>query len=418
MFSKLKVIFYRLLKKSEKFTKTDMIYLIKGGSWLGLGQIVSMSVTLLTSVVFANLLDPELYGNYKYILSITALLSLSTLSGMDSAITQSVARGFDGTLDLGVKTKIKWGFLGSIASLFISIYYFAHENTTLAIGFSITAFFIPFVESLDMYNSLLWGKKLFNIQTKYDIIKKVITFTSIVGIIYLTKNIHIILLTYFLSLMLPTIFFYYKTHRTYKSNNDIDKDDIKYGKNLSAVYIINTILNELDKVLIFQHVGASDLANYTLALAPTDQIKGLMKNINSLAMPQFTKRTFSDIKKNIWNKLLVLFVTTCLMVTIYIFIAPIFFKIFFPKYLSSIILSRILALSLIPVVLSSFLYTILESKKAQKQIYQFNMCGGIFGIITLFPLVYFYGIWGAIISRFINRTLMLMVGIILIRKID
>lgn len=408
---------FKILKKSEKYTKTDMIYLAKGGAWLGIGQVVSMFVTLIISIMFANMISPESYGNYKYILSIASLLALSTLNGMDSAVTQSITRGFDGTLNSGLKTKIRWGALGSIASLIISTYYFMNSNITLTVAFIIVAIFLPFIESFDIYNSLLWGKKLFNIQVKYDIVRKIITLIFITAIIYATKNIHIILIIYFLSLVVPNIFFYYKTYKKYQSNDKVDTDSAQYGKNLSMVYIINVILNELDKILVFQHIGATDLARYSIAIAPTDQIKGLMKNINSLAMPQFIQRTMIDIKKTIWKKISVLIIGSILIVVIYILIIPLFFKIFFPKYITSITLSRILSLSLIPVIVSSFLYTVLEAKKAQRQIYQYNIYSGVFGITILFPLIYFYGVWGAIISRIITRTFGLLLSIKLLNSI-
>ena len=398
------------LRSLEKYTKTDMVYLAKGGFWLGIGQFVATGSAFIISIAFANLTSPETYGLYKYILSINSLLLITTLSGMDSAITQSVARGFDGTLKPAIKEKIKWGAIGSIISLGISIYYFIQGNMILTLAFSITAVFTPFTESFDMYNSLLWGKKLFDTQTKYNIIKKCIALVLIVSTLFLTKNIYFILLAYFISITIPNIFIYFIIKNKYQVNQSIDPNAIKYGKNLSFIYIITLILGELDKILVFHYVGAINLAIYSLAVAPNDQIKGLLKNVNSLAMPQFSKRSISEIKNSIWHKVLILGLSITGIVIIYILLAPMLFKTFFPKYLVSIPYSQILSLSLIPVVISGFLYTILEAQKAEKQLYQYNIYNNIFSLIILFPLVYFYGIWGAIFSRLTSRIFGLLLS--------
>jgi len=399
---KSKVVFG--LKWLEKYTKTDMIYLARGGFWLGLGQVISSGSTFLISLVFANMLIPEVYGIYKYVLSIGSLLLITTLSGMDSAVTQSAARGYEGTLIVGVKTKIKWGILGSITALGISIYYLFQDNHTIAISLLITAFFIPFIESFDMYNALLAGKKLFSVQTHFNNAKKIIALLSIVVTLFFTHNLYIILFVYFLSTLIPNIFIYIKTLHTYKENNLVDPESMKYGKHLSLIHVVGTVLSELDKILLFHYVGAVNLVVYSLASAPTDQIKGLLKNINSLAMPQFSKRSPEDIKKKIFNKLFILGIVTSLIVFCYIFVSPIFFQTFFPKYTESILYSQVLSLSLIAVTLSGFMYTILESQKAKKELYEYNVYTSVFSIIILFPLIYYYGIWGAIITRVITRV--------------
>lgn len=404
------------LRWAENYTRTDMVYLAKGGFWLGIGQFVSSLSALLTSIAFANLLSPDAYGIYRYIISINALLLITTLSGMDSAVTQSVSRGYDGTLDIGVKTKMKWGVFGTLASFVIALYYFFQGNMMLALGFSITAIFVPFVESFDMYNSLLWGKKLFDIQTKYNVIKKIITLVSVTLAILLTKNIYVILVAYFISATLPNIFFYFRTEKLYKQNNNVDSESINYGKNLSIINIIGLAVAEIDKVLVFQYVGASDLAKYTLAMAPTDQIKGLMKNINALAMPKFSQKKIEDIKNNLWSKVILLGVSTALIVITYIIFAPLFFNVFFPKYLDSIIYSQVLAISLVPVVMAGFLHTILESQKASKELYQYNVYSNLLSLVVLWPLVYFFGLWGAVTAKTLNRIIPLILGITILRK--
>jgi O-antigen/teichoic acid export membrane protein len=415
---KLKNSAFMGLKWLERYTKTDMIYLAKGGFWLGIGQFVASGSAFLTSLAFANLLLPDTYGIYKYVLSIYGLLTISTLSGMDSAVTQAVARNYDGTLLPAVKEKMKWGIAGSAVSVLIALYYFIQGNNILAISFGVVSLFIPFIESFDTYNSLLWGKKLFSTQVNYNIIKKIISLGAIILTVYLTDNIYIILFVYFICIAIPSVFIFYKVKKQYIQNTNVDPEAIGYGKHLSLAYIISTALSELDKILVFQYVGAADLAIYTLATAPTDQVKGLFKNINSLAMPKFAERTSDEIKKTIWHKVRIISLSMTIIVVFYIIIAPYFFNFFFPKYLASIRYSQILSLSLIPVVISGFIYTVLESQKAKKEIYQYNFYGNIFGIIILFPLVYFFGIWGAISSRVITRSFSFALASILVKRIS
>jgi O-antigen/teichoic acid export membrane protein len=405
------------LKWLEKYTKTDMMYLAKGGFWLGLGQFVSSGSAFLMSVAFANLLSPESYGLYKFVLSINALILITTLAGMDSAITQAVARGYEGTLDVGVKAKMRWGLLGTLISFCVAAYYYAQGNMILTICFAIVGLFAPFTESLDAYNSLLWGKKLFSVQAKYNVINIVVILVTTTTTLFLTKNLYIILLAYFLALTIPNIFFLKRTRQLYKENDAVDPAATKYGKHLSVMYVISLVLAQLDKVLVFHYVGAADLAVYSLAVAPTDQIKGLLKNVNSLAIPKFSERTATDIKKNVWHKIWILMLGVSVLVCAYILLTPLFFHIFFPKYVASIRYSQALALSIIPVVVAGFLYTILESQKATKELYQYNIYSNIVNIIILFPLVYYYGIWGAIITRIVSRTFSFVVSGFLINNL-
>ncbi len=406
----------KALRSLEKYTKTDMVYLAKGGFWLGIGQFVATGSAFLISVAFANLLSPETYGLYKFVLSINSLILITTLSGMDSAITQAVSRGFEGTMEVGFKIKMKWGFLGSMISILISIYYLAQGNITLAICFGIISIFAPFTESSDIYNSLLWGKKLFNVQAKYNAINTLIILASTTSVLFLTKNLYIVLATYLIALTVPNFFFIKSIKKTYQENKDVDPDAIKYGKHLSIIGLLSLLVSQLDKILVFHYIGATNLAIYSLAVAPTDQVKGLLKNLNSLAMPKFSEKTTEQIKKSIWHKVWLLALIMIVVITGYIILVPFLFKIFFPKYLASIIYSQIISISLIFAVLAGFLATILESQKAKSELYKYNIYTSLINIITLFPLVYFYGIWGAIISRSISRIFSLGYSSYLIKK--
>src|SRR3989338_6258286 len=113
----LKVKTYNFLRWTEKWLKTDMVYLTKGGFWLTAGQLFSSLSAFLLSIAFANLLPRETYGTYKYVLSIASLLSIPTLSGMTTSLAQAVAGCYDGSFIPALKARIKWGLFGALASL-------------------------------------------------------------------------------------------------------------------------------------------------------------------------------------------------------------------------------------------------------------------------------------------------------------
>src|SRR3989338_3757032 len=89
---------YQILRRSEGILKTDMVYLVKGNSWLILSQVVSILASLAVDVAFANLITPEEYGNYKYVFSLAGIISAFTLSGLTVAVLRATARGHEGTL--------------------------------------------------------------------------------------------------------------------------------------------------------------------------------------------------------------------------------------------------------------------------------------------------------------------------------
>lgn len=406
----------RFLRYTEQYTKTDMLYLAKGGFWLGIGQFISTGSAFIMSVAFANLMAPESYGLYKFVLSINSLILITTLSGIDSAVTQAVSRGFEGTMNLGFKTKMRWGILGSLISAFVATYYLVQGNNLLAICFGIVSIFIPFTESSDIYNSLLWGKKLFNVQAKYNVINTIIILVTTTTTLVLTKNIYIILAIYLLALTIPNFFFINRTKKLYVKNNEVDKESIEYGKHLSIIGLLGLLASQLDKILVFHYIGATNLAIYSIAIAPTDQVKGLLKNINSLAMPKFSEKTTIEIKNGIWHKVGILALIMIFIITAYIIFVPFLFKIFFPKYIASVIYSQIISISLIFAVLAGFLATVMESQKAKMDLYKYNVYTNVINIATLFPLIHYFGIKGAIASKMIARIFSFIYSSYLIKK--
>jgi len=398
IFEKTKNLIYSLLKKSERYTRTDMIYLAKGGFWLTLGQIISTAASLLLAIAFANLLDPTTYGNYKYILSLVGVLGVFALTGIGTAVTQAVARGLEDSFYTGFKAKLKWGLLGSLVAIGGAIYYWIRGNYLLPIPLLISAIFSPLMLASQVYNSFLVGRRLFSIQVKYSVFSRVVSAGAIITTLFITKNLFWLIAVYLVSHTLLNYSFYLLTKLKLKPNKKEDPQTLSYGKHLTLMGIISTVANYLDRILLFTLVGSAQLAIYSFAIIVPDQIKSLMKQtVGTLAFPKLSIKPREEIKLNMIKKFWKLFFLTGIVAVIYVIIAPFLYKIFFPQYLDSIPYSQLFALSFIAVPIT-LLSTIFQAQMMKKELYLIRIVP-VIRIILLVVLTPLYGIWGVIIGQ-------------------
>jgi len=406
------------LRWSEKYTKTDMVYLAKGGFWLGLGQIVSSASIFLLAIAFANLVPKEIYGTFKYILSLTGIFTVITLRGMSTAVTQAVARGYEGALIPAVKTKIRWGLLGGLASLILAGYYYFQGNAALAISFLIASVFLPFMDSFGIYNSFLQGKKLFSTSAIYGTASQILATCAMALSLLLTNNLFIILLVYFSSWTILRFACFILALKK-QSNQRYDTETISYGKHSSAVNIIDTIIGSLDNPLIFHYVGAIGVAIYSFALAPISLLKNFFDQIPILAMPKLAQRPIVEINSLLWKRFFLLFGIGVTASLAYILVAPYIFKIFFPRYLDAIFFSQIFSLS-IPLSLPQFILGAAITSRLtitpKKLLYLWNIPGIVF-TVSIFILITKFGILGVIISKLLSLVAGIVVCLILWQKI-
>lgn len=399
---------HRLLRWTEKYTKTDMVYLAHGSFWLILKRFVAGGIAISLALAFANLLDPTTYGEYKYVFSIFALLAIPTLLGMGDATTKSVAQGFEGTVIPALRTKILWGTIGSALSAGIAIYYYLMGNTTLAGAFFIITIFLPFVDTLGIFNSILTGKRLFKISILYETASQGISALVITATLFFTNNLLIILASYFCIYTLSRFIIFKVIMRLHKKNDAVDTTAIPYGKHLSAMRIIGTISESLDSILIWQFVGPAPLAVYAFAKAIPTQIRETLTSIPKIAFPKFAQRDFSEIRKTLLRRMFLIFLVVLVIIVIYIILAPYIFRILFPQYTESVFYSQLFALTLL-FFPQKFIGMAFQAHAHKKALYISSTVAPISKIIFSIIFVPTFGILGAVMADIGGRTVNLFV---------
>ncbi len=410
----LKQRIYKFLRWSQKYTKTDNVYLFESGGWLGFSNLFNTLIAIVSSITFANLLDPIVYGNYKYILSITGMLGIFSLGGIAKSITQAVARGLEGSFYTGFKVKLKWSTLGSLNALILASYYFIKGNYLLPIPLIIVAIFLPLVRSFGIYSSFLQGKKLFSIDAQYSTLSTF--FSTLISIItvFLTNNVLWLILAYFISNTVLNYIFYSIIKRKFQPNKKEDPQTISYGKHLTLIDLLGQIASQLDRILLFTFIGANQLSIFTFALIIPSQIRSLLKNISILAFPKLSAKPIEEIKKGMKRKVWQLFLLAAVTTISYILIAPYIFRLIFPQYLDSIFYSQIYALAIMTLPFSLILTTF-EAKLMKKELYLLQINSFLQIILSLF-LVPKFGVSGAIFSRLIVKFINIFFIVFLFKK--
>jgi O-antigen/teichoic acid export membrane protein len=414
MINKLKKFLYKILRGSEKYTKTDMVYLARGHFWLISGQIISTFGTFVLALVFANFLTKEAYGTYKYVLSVASLLAITNLSGMDQIITQSVARGLEGGFIKGLKAKIKYGALGSVAALGVATYYYLHHNILLTFSFLIVGTFLPFMESFNVYDNFLLAKKQFKISAIYKTISQITSATILIIILLLSSNPLLVILFYYLSWTILRFTFLKKSLKKFPPNKVEDPQAINYSRHISFINITAVLVGSADSLILYHYLGASQLAVYAFAIAPISQLRSLFDKIPVLALPKFANKPISEIHKYFWKRFWLLMTIGSLITLIYILLAPFLYRIFFPQYQSSVLYSQVFSITILLVLCQSVLTPVLSSRLTstpKKLLYLWNIPNTVM-VVAMVILVYHFGIMGVVISRLLSTLTSIIINFV------
>ena len=406
---------YKLLRKSEKYTKTDMVYLTKGGFWISFSKITASLSAFVLAIAYANLLPVETYATYKYILSITGLLVIPTLTGINTTLVRSVAMGFEGNYKISFQTKLRWGILSTLIGIFVAGYYFLIGNKILSYGFLIASIFIPLIQVASLYSYYLQGKKLFKKASIFNTLNNLLITSLVIVVMFNTKNIITIILAYYLGTLIVYSLLSYYTLRKNKLDKKEDLESIKLGKHLSVMNILGAIASQIDKILMWHLLGPMALAVYSFATIPVEQIRNFLKSSQQLALPKLGSHDVDTIKKTLPEKIFKFAVLILPIIIIYYLASPWLFKIFFSAYTDSINYSQIFSISLLFFPFG-LINSALTAKANKKSLYLINSIAPIIRILSMTIFIPIWGIMGAISAFICSKIINSIIAIIILQK--
>ena len=400
-----------LIDRTGKFARTDMHYLVRGGFWLTLGQIVSVAAGFVLSYVLGNFVSKEVFGTYKFVFSLAGMFGTASLTAIGTTVAQAVARGHEGALRQGFRSYLIWSIPSVIAAFAGSAYYFYNENTTLASSLLIVAICSPLLTAFNLYASFLQGKKEFRRSSVYGFFLSVIPPLFLISLVITgyTDSVFLLIAAYYISIVALSAFFHIRTMRIYRPRNERDPAMMRNAVHLSFINVLGRVASYADSVLVFHYLGAAPLAVYAFAFAPPQYVLRFNGIFKSLALPKLAERDIPTLKRTLPRKIMLHFFVAGIATVGYILLCPYFYQYLFPQYIDSIPYSQALGLIILTAP-GVWLGQTLIAHMRKKELYLLNTVSPLIKLALFVTLIPLFGIWGVVYAALATGVLGFMLS--------
>ncbi|MBF0182210.1 MAG: hypothetical protein HQM03_19515 [Magnetococcales bacterium] len=241
-------------------------YLWQSGGYVGVQMVMQAVLGTLQVWALANHLPREGYGVWGYCAALAGIVTVFTLPGMGQVITYGAARGMDGVLWAGVKIRLTFGLLSSLALFGMAgAHLYTGERQSAGLLF-LAGLFLPSQMAFDSVEPFLTGQGRF----RALFWRRLIAQGSIAMAIWIgaawTGSLWVCGLImhgggFLISLLL------FKNLLRYRRNTLLPDDFAGLSRQFSLQSIGNAIGYNMERPLLAGLVGFEAMAAYNLALA-------------------------------------------------------------------------------------------------------------------------------------------------------
>lgn len=383
---------------------TQAAGLLRSGFWLNLSSIVTLLLSFGLSILCANLLPKEVYGTYQYFLSLVAIFTAFTLTGVNSAVTRSVAQGNEGALRESLSPQLRWNVPAVLLALGAAVYYFLYGNAQLALGLLIISCTLPLLTIGNTYTAYLIGKQEFRKYFLYSTLAGLLYYAGIVTVVLVAPSVLFLLAANLALTSLGAWLCLRSVLKRIPKSAPGDPGSITYGKHLSLMNALGVIASQIDTLLVFHFLGPIQLATYTIATLIPEKLSGLLKNTTTSYLPRFAEREPVEVRSSLPRLAIALFALISIGACAYIVILPVFFSVVYPRYIEAVPYSQAFFLTLFAAV-GNLIGTVLLAHRNIRRLYVLNIVTPIMQIAFQIIGILWAGLWGLVLARVASSIL-------------
>ena len=395
----------KTLSKIESYLPSQYKEIVEHFSYVSVLRLAQQLISFVSFFFIVKYVPQEIVGHYHFVLSVVALVSITSLPGMRTAVVQAMARGQAGFFKVATRYCFLGSSLGSAILLVIAAYHYIWLNDfIMAVAFVIAACLNPAAKGFMLWKTSYAGEERFKMLSVLNTVGTLITSSFLMLSVLFYTDSHVVLLA--IALIVPAlqnlILTAYEFQR-HKSSTEAEDDLRVYGIKSSKYHILPVIAGEIDRISIYSFISASELALYNVAMKIPEIFKTLIRNLGTVIMPKLARMPSYSQKLNRYFTM----VSTVLLVLIVIFSFTILDEIFYwltpPEYHSALIYAQAL---LFTFAVGNYGFLKGRYIYAQKNIEsnkKISIASNIIKITLMPVMVFFFQVWGAIFTIFAQR---------------
>jgi O-antigen/teichoic acid export membrane protein len=399
----------------EKWTELDVLYFLRGGAWLFSTQFFVILSSFSLYVGFAHLASKDMFGQFQFVLSVIATLSVLCLPGTNTAVMLGSAQNLDGSLGRGVRLKLRWSILGMIGLAVAAWYFYSRQYSAVWPAFLVAIPLFPLLYSLDSANHFFAGKKKFSLVCLFQLLTDAGSAVAALVALLLTRNLLVVVGAFLLFQVIGDVLAYYAALRLAR-NKKVDPEFASYSTHLSLINLIPGIRMHFDKLIATYYLGFAATAVYTIGAAMAEQLYAVSKNVGNMIFPKVSvgtpSKVYAEVRKRIGKLVFFFIVVAIAAIVLAPFIIPFFFS---AEYDEAVPIAQLMLLATIPRAVAFVLSRVQEALKQKGKLYKINMVYALVEILAMVVLVPMYGLYGVVGAKIVSNVVYLAAAILTLR---
>jgi O-antigen/teichoic acid export membrane protein len=361
---------------------------------LGLAQVMTILLGILSSSLWARGVPVETYGQYQVIMSFIAIVGAYCLPGLGESLTISAAKRYDGNLMTILRLKLGATFVGSLVLVGVGLFYRARQPE-LATGVFLAALLFPLYQLNLVWSPWLIGRDELNRRAFLTTAGHLLLIGTLTTLILVDRRTLGELVIGVIAIVIYTL--------RHRMNRLTHNDTIKYGFHSSVATLFDGLL-ATDKVIINHRLSAVDVAIYSIALVFSTQAKSVYSIFNQMITPRiYEANSVAEAWSYLRDKLGLLTLFFALIGTAGFVTIPILVPLLFSeRYAVAAPYGKWLWLGSSVTMPAVYLANILRAQKKIKFVYALSLGYPVF-LFVLFLLFVQYGVTGIVAARVIGR---------------